>query len=527
MGIITFSLYFFILLVPCVAYKILIYQTLPSPSHVQFSGKLADVLVDAGHVVDKLIIEWNPYVKSNGTTKATRIKRFTLPKPSPWLTMSHMTNPFDNRSQSSSVDDFTILRRTREEFCDAMVLDKSVLEWIKEGKYDAAMSSAYDICGFGLFHLAEIKSTFTYSATAILDDWALILGLPNMASFIPSFLGSSKKTDRMTVLQKLNLLYHRSYQQLFIYPAIDELQTQVFRRYYGDNFPSLTELAKRVTAMFINSHPLLELQRPYSHKIKQIGGITLKKKSELSMEFEKILSSSKRGTVIFSFGSLFKTSSIPDSVKRMFVKAFSSFKDYNFIWKVDEEEDHELFKNSTNIYPIKWIQQMELLNDNRVKLFISHCGLNSLLEVTYSGVPVLSIPLFLDQHYNAHVLERKGTSIRLNKYELTVEILRDSIRQLLENSTYAENARVLQKMLQNFPTKPEDTLIKWVEFGTEFKELEKHFFMESANLNVFEYFCLDAISLVIVAIGIILISAYFIGRLVFNVITGKLKTKME
>ncbi|KAE9547142.1 hypothetical protein FO519_009647, partial [Halicephalobus sp. NKZ332] len=459
MGIIVLSVYFFIFLVPCVTYKILIYQTLPSPSHIQFSGKLTDDLVDAGHTVDKLIIEWNPYVKSNGTTKATRIKRVSLSKPSPWMSMPYITSPFEDKFYHPFGKEDLVFRDTVEVFCEAIVSDKSVLEWIKEGEYDSAMSSAYDACGFGLFHLAGIKSTFTYSATIITDHWIMTLGIPNIASYVPDPLRNNKESDRISVLQKISVLSDRTYHQLVTYPAAHEVQTNVFRKYYGDDFPSMDDLTKKVSAIFVNSHPLLELQRPYSHKIKQIGGIALRKKSELSMEFEKILSSSKRGTIVFSFGSLVKTSSIPDPVKRNFVKAFSSFKDYNFIWKIDEEEDHELFKNSTNIYPIKWIQQMELLNDNRVKLFISHCGLNSLLEVAYSGVPVLSIPLFYDQHYNGQVLERRGTAIRLNKHELTVEILRDSIRQLLENSTFYENAKTLQKMLQNFPTKPEDTLI--------------------------------------------------------------------
>ena len=173
-----------ILLARC--YKILVYQTAPGSSHVQFSGKLIDVLVDAGHTVDKLIIEWNPHVTSNGTTKATRIKRFSLSKPSPWLSMPHMAGPFDDKFYHMADDEPHFYRKTLSEFCDSILTDGAVLEWIKEGNYDAALSSAYDGCGFGLFYLAGIKSTFTYSATPLLDHWAMVLGIPNMASFVPS-----------------------------------------------------------------------------------------------------------------------------------------------------------------------------------------------------------------------------------------------------------------------------------------------------------------------------------------------------
>ncbi|KAE9549117.1 hypothetical protein FO519_007678, partial [Halicephalobus sp. NKZ332] len=158
MDIIAFLFCLLTLPISSLTYKILIYQAVPAPSHIHFSGKLTDVLVDAGHVVDKLIIEWNPYVKSNGTTKATRIKRFSLSKPSPWLSMPHITDPFKHTFYYPFGKEQRVFQNTLEEFCDAIVSDKSILEWIKQGEYDAAMTNAHDACGFGLFYLAGIKS---------------------------------------------------------------------------------------------------------------------------------------------------------------------------------------------------------------------------------------------------------------------------------------------------------------------------------------------------------------------------------
>lgn len=347
-----------------------------------------------------------------------------------------------------------------------------------------------------------------------------------MKSIFSDPLRNNKEGDRMNVFQKLSVFTDRTYQQQIVLPSYHDVQTEVFRKHYGNDFPSVTELTKHIQAIFINSHPLLELQRPYSHKIKQIGGITLKKKGKLLPEFEKVLSSSKKGVIIFSFGSIVKISEVPNPILEIFVEVFSSLTDYNIIWKFDEERP-ELFKNTKNIYPVKWLQQVELLNDKRVKLFISHTGLNSLLEAAYSGVPVLSIPLFLDQHYNAQVLERRGSSISLDKHKITIESLTSSILTVLNNSTFSENARILQKMLLNFPSKPEETFLSWLQYGTEFKHLEKHFFMESSNLNVFEYLCLDAVLVILGVLGGFMIVGILTIAKLFSLLGNSRKSKAD
>uniref|UniRef100_A0A914NZ54 UDP-glucuronosyltransferase n=1 Tax=Panagrolaimus davidi TaxID=227884 RepID=A0A914NZ54_9BILA len=471
--------------------NILVYQTLPGSSHIAFSGKIVDILVQAGHTVDKLIIEWNPNVLSNGTTLARRIKRFGLNTNSPWLSATHVVKPFDNVYYHPFDDEPVFYRKTLSQFCEAMVEDESLLEWIKEGKYDSVLSSAYDACGHGLFHLAEIKPVMIYSPTNLIDHWALMLGIPAMASYVPNPLRNNGQGDKMSLTQKISALADRTYQQQIVLPSYHEVQNSIFQRKFGPSFPSLTELAKQSSMVFVNSHPLLELGRPYSHKIQQIGGITLKESSgKLSNEFEEILNDRYKGAIVFSFGSLAKTDQIPIKIHEIFAKAFNNFPQYTVIWKFDGENT-EFMSNYSNIYPVKWIQQIELLNDPRVKLFISHTGLNSLLESAHSGTPVLSIPLFLDQNYNAHVVESRGVGLKLLKSEITVASLTDAIQKILTNESFSENAKNLQKMLKNFPNKSEKTLINWIEYVSSFKDYGNHIQLQSANMSTFEYFCGD------------------------------------
>ncbi|KIH46185.1 hypothetical protein ANCDUO_23764 [Ancylostoma duodenale] len=62
------------------------------------------------------------------------------------------------------------------------------------------------------------------------------------------------------------------------------------------------------------------------------------------------------------------------------VKTFALFPNITFIWKYESDDYNEVFKAHSNIYPMKWIPQIDLLADPRLSLFITHGGMNSILE---------------------------------------------------------------------------------------------------------------------------------------------------
>lgn len=68
----------------------------------------------------------------------------------------------------------------------------------------------------------------------------------------------------------------------------------------------------------------------------------------------------------------------------------------------------------------------------RIKLFFSHCGLNSVIEAAKSGVPMLCLPLFGDQFYNAEALYQHGAAEILDKDNISGDILRRTLEWALE-----------------------------------------------------------------------------------------------
>ena len=72
-----------------------------------------------------------------------------------------------------------------------------------------------------------------------------------------------------------------------------------------------------------------------------------------------------------------------------------------------------------------------------MKLFITHGGYNSLLEACNSAVPILMMPLFLDQHGNARRAERYGIGLSIDKMDLSVESVVSAIKEMLKNDKYS------------------------------------------------------------------------------------------
>lgn len=59
----------------------------------------------------------------------------------------------------------------------------------------------------------------------------------------------------------------------------------------------------------------------------------------------------------------------------------------------------------------EWAPQMKILGHSSVGAFLSHCGWNSVQESLLLGVPIISLPMHLDQPWNAMVAEHVGVCV--------------------------------------------------------------------------------------------------------------------
>jgi UDP:flavonoid glycosyltransferase YjiC (YdhE family) len=123
-------------------------------------------------------------------------------------------------------------------------------------------------------------------------------------------------------------------------------------------------------------HTNFDHPRPITHKIHYIGGVAVKKPNPTHQpQIEAIYQQASKGVILLSMGSIVNAQLMPMQLKSAFIHAFKQFPQYSIIWRFQPgPNDTALFAQAPNVYTVSWMDQTSLLNDERTKLFISHCG---------------------------------------------------------------------------------------------------------------------------------------------------------
>ena len=83
-----------------------------------------------------------------------------------------------------------------------------------------------------------------------------------------------------------------------------------------------------------------------------------------------------------------------------------------------------------------WLPQNDLLAHKDIKAFVSHVGHHSLYESAYHGVPVVAVPLFGDQFFNAKKAEYFGLGIVVDHQSMDAQQLFEAIAHVANEQRY-------------------------------------------------------------------------------------------
>ncbi|XP_050433225.1 UDP-glucosyltransferase 2-like isoform X6 [Adelges cooleyi] len=302
---------------------------------------------------------------------------------------------------------------------------------------------------------------------------------------------------------------------LYVYAAAQMQFDEIVHR---ARFPNPYDHLKPInpSIIFQNTHHVTEPPRPFPSNLVQIGGIHLSATKGIPTDILEFIENSPHGVIYFTFGSVVSMSTLPDHIQKAFKEALAQVPQ-RVLWKYEGE----MKDKPANVMTSKWFPQRDILLHPNVKLFISHGGISGVYEAVDAGVPVLGFPLFYDQPRNIENLVEAGMAISLDLLKVTKKPFLDAVTELINNKSYAENAKITSERFKDRPMTPAESVVYWTEYVIRHKGAP-HLRSHALDLTWYQYFLLDVIAALLLALSIAGYVAYKVLKLIYSLASGQL-----
>jgi MGT family glycosyltransferase len=176
----------------------------------------------------------------------------------------------------------------------------------------------------------------------------------------------------------------------------------------------------------------LEYERPLPPNVAMVGAMLSQQKPLLPPDLDAWISAGPP-VVFVSLGTLVVA---PAHQLARMAAAFTNDA-FRTLWSLRPDQAALLPASTTSSLRIlDWAPQQAVLAHPNVRVFVSHCGSNSVHESVHSGTPVVGIPMFGDQQDLALRVADAGIGVWLDKQRFTTEELRGAILRVLNAKAF-------------------------------------------------------------------------------------------
>lgn len=180
----------------------------------------------------------------------------------------------------------------------------------------------------------------------------------------------------------------------------------------------------------------IEQQRSLPAKVHMVGPIFSNHQKPLENSLREWLELGRTGVIYMAFGTLvtlnaWQAKALIEGLVETGLKV---------LWSLPENQRSILPELPSTVRVESFVPQPAVLSHPNVVVFVSHCGMNSIHESLYYGKPILALPFFGDQHYNAARLVDLGVALKINKRNFSRIDVSDKVNQLLRAQCYQEKA---------------------------------------------------------------------------------------
>ena len=473
-------------------------------SHMIYFARLSAGLADEGHTVTTLapssarVPDW--------LGEKTEVIRYNVRNEKPFTTSEEASQILvAGAFVRTGADRLNVFKQVRKKFdssfmeeCEDLMDNEDMMRQVEMAGYDFAIvdGSALDCLVVLPYKLGIPYATYCVAFA----PW--LYRVPNLPSVLPSH--ATDYTHSMTFTQRLKSVMYE-----FVIGFVLNSTTHYSEKYAVGKPPlSKVQLFQKSSLWFLIRDYTIHYPAPTMPNVIEISDILGSPGKSLPDDLVQILSAS-RVTVLFSLGSYLGY--MPKNITKKFCDAFQKIPLVTILWKSSIPPECEL---SDNVHVYSWLPQNDLLAHPKVQLFITHAGINSMAEALYHGVPMLALPLFLDQPFNAAFIEYRKVGEKLTIRSFTPDILASSIKRVFQSKTIRDNVKLHSELMKDKPTSAAKRASYWVNHVLKYGD--GHLRTAAYDLNVFQFFMFDIFAfiaiVVIISISIITYICYFLSK---------------
>nr|DBA23666.1 TPA: hypothetical protein GDO54_014558 [Pyxicephalus adspersus] len=341
--------------------------------------------------------------------------------------------------------------------CNKTLHQSEILNFLKKEQFDIAVVDSFNPCTFLVAE--KLGLPFIAFFPGIMAN-ADRVGMPSPLSYIPVF--HTQLTDQMDFFGRLkNLVTFMG--SSVVFKVIDSLFDDVIKEHFpAESRPNIPDLHLKAELWLYNIDFTLEFPRPLLPHIQFIGGLLAKPVKPLSQELEDFISESgDTGFIVVTLGSMLSSVPLEEFLKEM-NNGFAKIPQ-KVIWRYHKSKWPQEVEIPPNVKIMDWLSQNDLLGHPKVRLLVTHGGMNSLMEAVYHAVPVLGIPLFGDQYENMARVEARQMGTFIPPEELKAKKFAKTIQHIIENKSYKTSVMKLQTIRRSQPFPPDQVLLRWVD----------------------------------------------------------------
>ncbi|XP_043676207.1 UDP-glucosyltransferase 2-like [Vespula pensylvanica] len=401
------------------------------------------------------------------------------------------------------MDAYEILTKNMKEandLCAEQLFSEQIMELLKKNKtFDAIIiEQLWYHCYYSLVKHYNYPVLIGFLSVGNLPYVMDSIGNPDDPMLNPDM--AYPFTNRMSMEERIwNILYTS--------------WTRIYYRYY--HLPK----AQRIANKFVPETPLYDIDRNFSLIILgnnhvlgypkpllpnaiEVHSLQITEQTEsLPKDIREFLDDAVNGAIYFSLGSNLQTHQLPSDPLTALCNALGSLKQ-RVLWK----HAGDMAIQSSNIKFVKWVPQQAVLAHPKVMAYMMQGGLQSLQEAVHYSVPLVVIPFFGDQHFNAKKVLDAGIGLTLNIDTMTEELIVRTITEVVENKTYSHNIKLISAILKDELVRPMEKAIWNIEHVLKFPN-SKHLRYHARDMSWIDYYSTILLILLILTILIFICCA--------------------